>query len=470
MTCGYLLVPENRSKTDGRFIKLSIVIFEPDRERHEPVVYLTGGPGQPAQIRSADDIEAWWSFIDNGAWLRGRRLIVFDQRGVGMSAPSLSCAEHYNPQIWSGVVAHPGDVIDFDEAQKREIRACRDDLLAKGIDLTAYNTKENAADVHDLQLALNVKKWVLFGISYGTKLALKVLEDHPDKIAAVVLDSTLPLDVNYVDQDAANFDRVLKRLDADCAANADCFHRMGSLKTLVSEIVQQLDVQPVLLRLKGDDQSTSFTSVSGDDFIELLFNQFYEREAIETLPQLIRRTADQDYRPLAEILGYEHSYDDSSTFSNGMHMSVVCSDGLPLAESSARFPLLGNWAKDNFYDWACPLWPSAKAVKVHKSHKQNEVPVLFLSGEYDPATPSVWAESVARDMGRSQLVLFHGVGHDVIDTTECGGEVVSDFLENPDAKIKTPCLADMASPQFILPGNSGATVLTTVSTLPMLHR
>src|SRR5262245_7522244 len=85
--CGHLLVPENRDKPDTPTIELAVVIFEPDRVRHEPVVYLNGGPGQPAGIETRDDIDEWWSYIDNGAWLRGRRLVVFDQRGVGLSKP-----------------------------------------------------------------------------------------------------------------------------------------------------------------------------------------------------------------------------------------------------------------------------------------------------------------------------------------------------------------------------------------------
>lgn len=45
MTCGTVNVPENRKKTGGTEVVLSVVVFEPDRERHEPVVFLTGGPG-----------------------------------------------------------------------------------------------------------------------------------------------------------------------------------------------------------------------------------------------------------------------------------------------------------------------------------------------------------------------------------------------------------------------------------------
>lgn len=74
-------------------------------------------------------------------------------------------------------------------------------------------------------------------------------------------------------------------------------------------------------------------------------------------------------------------------------------------------------------------------------------------------------------MGRSQLVLFRGVGHDVIDATKCGGDVVADFLTNPQDRIKTSCVREMSAPQFSVPEDDNTDELMTVSVLPsMLHR
>ena len=449
MQCGYLEVPENRSKPGSPTIELAVVVFEPDRVRHEPVVYLNGGPGQPAGIATRKDIDEWWSYIDNGGWLRGRRLVVFDQRGVGLSKPSLSCTEQYTPRVWAGISSRPDETIDFDKAQKDEVKACRDALLAKHIDLTAYSTAQNAADINELRMALGIDRWVVFGISYGTKLALQLLEDHPENLVAVVLDSTLPLDVDYVDQDAANFDGVLKKLERDCSGRHGCTADGQSLRAMISEIVEQLNAQPVLLRLKTDGEPTTFTRVSGNDFLEILFNQFYSRDSIELLPQLIKQTAEQNYGPLAALIGPNGGDEGGGAFADGMHLSIVCNDGIsPVSSSFTPFPLLDHWAQNNFYSWACPLWPTAKPAPVHRSLAQNKVPVLLVAGDYDPATPSSWAQGVRRATGHSQLVLFRGVGHDVLDTTECGSKVVSDFLSNPGATIKTPCLAELGEPEF----------------------
>ncbi|CAH2400317.1 hypothetical protein MES5069_250083 [Mesorhizobium escarrei] len=78
-----------------------------------------------------------------------------------------------------------------------EVVACRGALIAKGIDLSAYNTAENAADINDVRKSLGIEKWVLYGVSYGTRLALEVMNEHPEGISASILDSVLPLDIDY---------------------------------------------------------------------------------------------------------------------------------------------------------------------------------------------------------------------------------------------------------------------------------
>src|SRR5262245_56920411 len=57
MTCGSLHVPENRGKDSTAEIALATVIFQPDRERYEPVVFLSGGPGQAAGIGTREELE-----------------------------------------------------------------------------------------------------------------------------------------------------------------------------------------------------------------------------------------------------------------------------------------------------------------------------------------------------------------------------------------------------------------------------
>ena len=89
--CGYLVVPENRSKSNGKTIKLYITILKSDiPTNNEPVLYLTGGPG--SETASAKQL-----FEQPGVYRAGfggnRDIIVVDQRGTNDSLPALYCSQ-----------------------------------------------------------------------------------------------------------------------------------------------------------------------------------------------------------------------------------------------------------------------------------------------------------------------------------------------------------------------------------------
>src|SRR5690606_20838751 len=116
-------------------------------------------------------LEFLFSYL--GDFVEDRDLIVFDQRGTGYSEPTLQCQELIDLTYETLDV-----VLEDEEAFRLDLEAstaCRDRLVAQGIDLTAFNTQENAADVRDLRLALGYEEWNLLGISYGTRLGLTVL-------------------------------------------------------------------------------------------------------------------------------------------------------------------------------------------------------------------------------------------------------------------------------------------------------
>ncbi|TIO51610.1 MAG: alpha/beta hydrolase [Mesorhizobium sp.] len=460
MTCGTLNVPENRRKKDGPEIVLSVVVFEPDRERHEPVVFLTGGPGQPTEIGNRDEIDEWWEFISGQSWMIGRRVIVADQRGIGKSTPALDCSQYFKPDHWNGILSDIDVEVSFGKLKKDEVLACRTALIAKGVDLDAYNTEENAQDINDLRIALGIEKWVLYGVSYGTRLALEVMNQHPEGISASILDSVVPLDVNYLDEDGPNLERSLKILERDCQRANSC---MTGVSHTVQVIARQFDRQPLLLR--STDKEARYTYVSGADFLEIIFGMLYDRDAIVTLPELIERTYKQDFRPLTEIL-FEP---DDLEISQGMDFSVSCSDsGLPdMSGKQDRY--WAKWVELSDYSWACPLWILENGPTSQHPSRRTDIPTLLLSGEYDPATPTEWANHAAKTLPFGQVVVFRGIGHDVIDSDPCGSQVVADFLANPRTKLKTECVAQMEAPQFPSPPEelwSGVQTQHSPSALP----
>jgi len=216
--CGFLEVPEKRSNPSGATIRLAVAIFrsESANPAPDPIVYLDGGPGGHSLEAIPFSFEAGFS-----PFLEQRDFVMFDQRGVGFSEPGLFCPEYLDE-----LTDIADEDISSDESASREIASlleCRSRLLDDNdVDLTAYNTAESAADVADLRVTLGYADWNLYGISYGTRLALGVMRDHPQGVRSVILDSTLPPEADLMTEGPANFARALRVLFTGCSSDPNC--------------------------------------------------------------------------------------------------------------------------------------------------------------------------------------------------------------------------------------------------------
>ena len=156
---GHLTVPERHERPQGRQIVLAFVRFRSTAAHPgTPIVYLAGGPG-------ASGIDA----------ARGERLPLFlalrgvadvialDQRGVGLSLPSLDC-----PQKMNYPLDRPADRDSLLDMYRVKCSECAAQWRAEGVDLSAYNTNENADDIEALRRALGARKISLWATSYGT--------------------------------------------------------------------------------------------------------------------------------------------------------------------------------------------------------------------------------------------------------------------------------------------------------------
>src|SRR5580692_6215921 len=85
--CGYLIVPENRTKSNGKTIKLPFVIAysKNPQKRNDPLLYTTGGPGGS----SLD----WISGVVKHSPILDRDCIAFEQRGTYYAIPNLNGPE-----------------------------------------------------------------------------------------------------------------------------------------------------------------------------------------------------------------------------------------------------------------------------------------------------------------------------------------------------------------------------------------
>ena len=137
-------------------------------------------------------------------------IVLFDQRGALYSEPSLVCEEQ-----WELVERTIEQRLTYEEADRlslEAVTACRRRLERERIDVSAFNSVENAADVAALARALGYEQINLYGVSYGTLLAQHVMRDHPGILRSVVLDAVVPASVNYLTETPRSQDRVYTEL------------------------------------------------------------------------------------------------------------------------------------------------------------------------------------------------------------------------------------------------------------------
>ena len=145
--CGFVVVPQDHNDPAGPTIRLAVVVLKDQSEEHQPdpVILLAGGPGEKT-VASTPGLAPVLTPIHPN-----RDLIVFDQRGVGLSEPALECPEFMEAQFDLLDEADPDAVV---QASFNAWMVCRDRLVSAGFNLSAYNTAQNAADVNAIRIAL----------------------------------------------------------------------------------------------------------------------------------------------------------------------------------------------------------------------------------------------------------------------------------------------------------------------------
>ncbi len=442
--CGYLVVPEDRSDPNSPTVELAYAILYASAEPYkpDPVIYLAGGPGGNAVA----DLDTWMEM----PYLLDRDFILLDQRGTGYSLPSLNCPE-------------------LEETGDGSTEACRERLLAEGINLQAYNSAENAADVADLRVVLGYDEWNLYGISYGTRLALTVMRDYPEGVRSVVLDSVYPPEIESWEQYGRNTVVVFDKLFQACAADAACSEAYPDLEASFYISVQDLDAQPAEYAIIDPDTGNGIeVSLTGQALIDRVFQLLYSSESIPFLPWVIDQIAGGNYAALDDLEsgllleeGFRQPTDSEDiSDSEGMNLSVECQEEVAFndeaaalanvpAEPAALYENSVNSIRSTFAD--CRIWDVAAANAIETQPVVSDIPTLVVAGEFDPITPAEWAASAASTLPNSTFLVFPGGGHGVIDLNQCTQDIMQAFLDAPTQTPDAGCIAEMGAPLWALP-------------------
>ena len=429
VVCGYLTVPADHSRPQGPAIRLAVVIIKAPypAPAADPVVDLQGGPG--TQLLSNLGPVLTPATLSN--WQLGNRdLVLFDQRGVGYSQPSLGCQDN------------------------ETLQECHDRLVHQGVNLDDYNTIQNAGDVHDLVHALGYHQVTLWSISYGTRLALTVMRLFSADIHSVVLDSTSPPQVDIETGFPAATQRAFDTLFRGCAANTYCNQHYPHLQEVFAHLVSDLNQHPATVQVTNPQTGKLVgVAITGDDVVNGLRNALYDTALIPRLPGLIYQLAHHDYSQVEAISQAANAALGSDTV--GMFLSVECSEialtpqAIPVAVQMVEPEMQHYFLTGLQNDYAnCQLWHVQPVPAAQRQPVTSAIPTLILAGEYDPATPPAYGQLAAQTLSRSYFFLFPGTGHGVVGRNYCANSMFLAFLENPNRAPDSTCLSGVGEPLF----------------------
>ena len=417
-SCGFLTVPEKHAikgqPASERTIQIAVVKLaaRSANKKADPVVYLHGGPGGTG---ISDDMTKQFSSLT-----KDRDVYVVDQRGVGLSKPTLKCPKY--------------------RGKPEQLTACKNTLSASGIDLSAYTSLQNAWDFIELRKALKIGQWNIYGESYGTRLATTIMRESEAGLRSVILDGMFPIEVNGISETPWALYETLNQILRNCAQTKGC--NRDSLKTRIETIIRNLLNQGKLKKSR--------------DFIQTLANLAGNENLVEYVhiiaqqPNLIKSQDDlQDGLFLA------------------MGLSVICAEEYPFLErkgipdtneqgwSEATRTAVNGMAHMGFSVANCKIWDVPAASDIETRAITSNLPVLLLNGQNDSQTPAAWGALVAKNMSMSQnLTNPRGEHIQLGEGNSCIESLVEKFLTTPTSTLDASCIAAITPTTYIVPATT----------------
>lgn len=407
LQCASIDVPLDRSGQVVGTVHLSALRRQaPANPTNTAVVALAGGPGQAATPLAS-------SFGDVMApALATRDLLVFDQRGTGASTP-LRCGFYGTSLTTIG-------------------NRCASELgAARG----QYTTPASVEDLEALRAQIGYDKLVLYGVSYGTKVALEYAARHPDRVESLVLDSVvLPGGPDMLQRSTF---AAMRRVLGDLCASDACADISRDPAADLAGQVRRLTRKPLRGRLTDGSGRRQKAAMNRSDLLNILLSGDSNPTLRAELPAALTSARHGDSSPLlrlaarsAGIINLRRQAQGSTSFSDAVFAATLCEEGtFPWDRAAAGlaraqqarakvsglgdgpfYPFNGASALSTEIIELCVAWPVVAPSPAPAGPPPN-VPTLVLSGTADLRTPLEDANRVSEYIPRAQVLGIPYTGH-----------------------------------------------------------
>ena len=420
--CATVTVPLDRTGADPGQVALRVGRI--GKPSGKTLMYLSGGPGGAGVSEMVNVIPIVPSLM------RRYRVIGYDQRGTGRSGLLRCPALERDPHLRNTAAA----------AQ------CADVL---GVARRHYTTADSVQDMEAIRQQLGVDKLTLFGISYGTELALAYARTFPAHVDRLIIDSVVDPD----DADpfvTASFRAMTPTLDALCPRR--CRGISIDPASDLYELVKRLHTREMHSLAYDAGGRPHKVTIGPTVLMDLMFNADYDPPLRAALPAAVRSALGGDAAPLARLVREGDVFNDlgpAREFSTARYATICEETPLPWDSGNAVRAAPGGRARAD---------RRARPGRLHAVQRRRRVPrrdrpVPALAGcpatpvgrraaavsrraDADPARrggPAHAAGGLRPDRGQdpgSKRLVVPGVGHAVTgaDPSGCGERAIVRFV------------------------------------------
>lgn len=428
---GFFEVAEDRRVLGSRRIRLGYVRFaSTSATPGPPIVYLAGGPGGEGSGAATGPRFPMFMALRAVA-----DVIAFDQRGTGLSAsiPARPAPAGPLPALTRQ---------DMTRWHRDEMQKAWVDWTRAGVAMTGYNTEQSADDIEDLRRHLGVPKLNLWGISYGTHLALSVLKRHPDSIERVALASLEGQ--NQTIKRPAHIDAFLDRVDRLIGEDAAARAAVPNLPALMRRVHEKLEASLVPLTVTSENGPVEI-EVGGVGLQLLSSGLVANPRTLSMLPGIYLAIEAGMTEILAQLFANPASLFNIRGMPEAMDLaSGISPDRLALVQREAKTAVFGD-----AFNFPMPhLLGAIPNVDLGADFRDSimiDTPALLVAGSLDGRTPlEEQAEVIAQFSNRTRI-LVENAGHNVFEAHPAVQELLVGFFSE---QLINDTTLDLPPPTF----------------------
>jgi pimeloyl-ACP methyl ester carboxylesterase len=429
--CGTVTVPLDRTGNVPGTIDLNVEVLPASGTARGVMFLIAGGPGQGSA--GSFDLSPGFNRDLMQFMFPGYTLVAFDNRGTGKS----------------GLINCPGLQRTITGSVDVEARLAAECATTIGPQRVFYSTRDHADDTDAVRAALGVDKIGLYGVSYGTKLALAYALGYPSHVERLVLDSVVP--AALPDPFERNVLQQMPDTLRNFCAGGLCRAATKDYSGDVVKLANRIETKPLKGTIVGANGKQKRMTMNGEEFLNMMIDADLTPGLAAEAPAAVHAALGGYAKPLLRLYDEDLRANllSASDLSFGLNAATNCADGqfpwAPSTPPSARQPAIdqavaalpagslgpfGPWAARLGTAYFCEQWPSPAGNAPLGPGPLPNVPMIAIDGGFDLRTPVVNAEAVMNQFPQGKLLVVPGVGHSVTtaDVSGCSQNYVRSWI------------------------------------------